>query len=120
MQRDIKLNPIYIRAAILLLCLLFVLLPDVRFIGPESDAADDVGHSSYQQQHHYAAPAASQQNVSPDMTLLPLGAALAALCAAVILHGLHADSPIPILYKHRLLRPLKFRSSFLSFFRVPI
>lgn len=108
------------KAAVLLLCLLFVLLPDVRFTASESDASGtDVNPASYHQQHQYAPPAASHQTPAPDMAILPLGLGFGTICAAAALQSLHADSRIPILRKHRLLRPIKFRGSFLSFFRIP-
>ncbi|OWR29551.1 hypothetical protein CDO73_15305 [Saccharibacillus sp. O23] len=119
MRRYGKNARIYAKAAVLLLCLLFVLLPDVRFAASENDASGANVDSSYHQQHQYAPPAASHQTPVPDMAALPLGLGFGTMCAAAALQSLHADSRIPILRKHRLLRPLKFRGSFLSFFRIP-
>ena len=76
--------------------------------------------ATYHQQHQYAPPTASHQTLIPDMAILPLGLGFGTICAAAALQSLHADSRIPILRKHRLLRPIKFRGSFLSFFRIPI
>lgn len=120
MRRYGKSARIYAKAAVLLLCLLFVLLPDVRFSASGSEiSSTDFNPSSYHQQHQYAPPAASHQTPVPDMAILPLGLGFGTICASAALQGLHADSRIPILRKHRLLRPIKFRGSFLSFFRIP-
>ncbi len=121
MRRYGKSDRIYAKAAVLLLCLLFVLLPDVRFSASGNEVSSpDVYPSSYHQQHQYAPPTASHQTPIPDMAILPLGLGFGTICAAAALQSLHADSRIPILRKHRLLRPIKFRGSFLSFFRIPI
>lgn len=120
MRRYEKSARMLAKAAILLLCLLFVLLPDVRFAASENgDSSTDVASSSYHQQHQYAPPTASHQTPVPDMAILPLGLGFGTICAAAALQGLHVDSRIPILRKHRMLRPLKFRGSFLSLFRIP-
>ncbi|GEM_PF-4779238 len=116
-----KQNRICAKAAVLLLCLLFVLLPDVRFTGAQDDTSSaNINHSSYHQQHQYAPLAASHQTWTFDAGLLPLGFGLATVGTQMALYGLYANSPIPILRKHRLLRPIKFRGSFLSFFRIPL
>lgn len=107
------------KAAIALLCLLFVLLPEVRLPGtavsvPESE----LRHAGYHQQHPYAPPAAQPSTPVPDTAALPLFPWLPAAPLALVPRNPHTDSRIPILRRHRLLRPLKFRGSFLPFPRM--
>ncbi|MCQ4086075.1 hypothetical protein [Saccharibacillus sp. JS10] len=100
---------------VILLCLLFVLLPDVRLSTSEIIASEAEFHHTAYTKHHYDMPSSSYPHLlstiiseaSTLVWLLVFGFAL--LCS-------YADSRIPILYKHRMLRPLKFRCSFLDFF----
>lgn len=112
---------LYEKIAILSLCLLFLLLPDVRFAGTGGNASDtDLRHSGYHQQHQYAPLAVSHDTPAPDGSAWRWELGFAAAALAVSLHALHAKSRIPILCKHRMLRPLKFRCSFLTLFRFAI
>jgi len=109
------------KIAVLSLCLLFLLLPDVRFAGTGGNASDtDLRHSGYHQQHQYAPPAASHDTPAPEGSAWCWELGFAAAGLAVSMQALHAESRIPILYKHRMLRPLKFRCSFLTLFRFAI
>lgn len=108
------------KAAIALLCLLFVLLPEVRLPGTAGSVPEsELRHAGYHQQHPYAPPAAQPSTPAPDTTALPLFPWLPAAPLALVPRSPHADSRIPILRKHRMLRPLKFRGSFLPFPRIP-
>ncbi|WP_172194176.1 hypothetical protein [Saccharibacillus qingshengii] len=111
----------YRKFAVLFLCVLFMLLPEIRLPGAafESPGAE-LRHLSYHQQHHYVAPSSPYLIPVPDTAGLPLFPGLLAACLIIVLRNPYMDSPIPILYKHRMLRPLKFRCSFVSFFRVRI
>ncbi|MEJ8304290.1 hypothetical protein [Saccharibacillus sacchari] len=115
-----QLKP-YTNVAVLLLCLLFVLLPDIRFaasdlVSPETE----LRHSAYHVQYHYTPPAAHHPTTYPDTPGLPAFLWLSSACVALVQRNLHADSRIPILCKHRMLRPLKFRCSFVALFRFAI
>lgn len=116
-------NPLqpYSKVAVLLLCLLFVLLPDVRFTAsdqvlPETELRD----SAYHVQYHYTPPSAHHSTPSPDAPGLPAFLRLSAAGLALVRRNPHADSRIPIVCKHRMLRPLKFRCWFLALFRVTV
>lgn len=112
-----QLQP-YSKVAVLLLCLLFILLPDVRFAAPDQASPEtELRHSAYHVQYHYTPPSAHHPTPSPDTPSLPALLWLSAACLALVQRNPHADSRIPILCKHRMLRPLKFRCSFLALFR---
>lgn len=109
----------YSKVAVLLLCLLFILLPDVRFAASDQISPEtELRHSAYHVQHHYTPPSAQHPTPSPDTPGLAAFLWLSAAFLALARRNPHADSRIPILCKHRMLRPLKFRCSFLAFFRV--
>lgn len=111
----------YNKVAVLLLCLLFILLPDVRFAASDQLPPEtELRHSAYHAQYAYTPPSAHHPTPSPDTPSLPVFLWLSAACPALVRRNPHTDSRIPILCKHRMLRPLKFRCSFVSLFRFAI